>query len=181
MKRSGRTVALVIVGALFWILAVVHPLAFFRDREAALRERPKANVTPRIYTLLSEADGLQARLRSSEVIGYVSEGDFDLRVGGPLQGRYYLAQYALAPTLLRREEREQRVVEPARNPSGDSKPGRESSEGRSLQPQSPELVLACFRHPRQLETFLAETDRTSVLALSPNVALTLTLAVSQGD
>ena len=158
MKRSGRSIALAVVGLLFWSLAIVHPFEFHRARKAALRAQPTATVTPRIYTLLSQAKRLQDRLRSSEIIGYVSEGEVDLRVGGPLQGRYYLAQYALAPTLL------DLGVELERD--------RDSSLDASGQAVSHDLVLACFRQPRQLETFLVAESRQSVLVVSPNVALT---------
>lgn len=166
VKRSGRPIALAVVGALFWILAVAHPWVYLRAREVALREQPESNVTPRIYTLLTQAEALHDRLRSSETIGYVSEGEFDLRVGGPLQGRYYLAQYALAPTLLDLD------VELDRDRGGDLDASRDSSAGPSGHSAPHELVLACFRLPRQLKTFLDDESRQSILALSPNVSLT---------
>jgi hypothetical protein len=162
VKRSGRLIALSVVCALFWILALAHPWVYVRARDEVLREEPRSNVTPRIYTLLSQAEVLRDRLQSSETIGYVSEGELDLRVGGSLQGRYYLAQYALAPTLLDPDP----LHDPTEDPSGPS--------GHSV---SHELVLACFRHPRQLKTFLADESRQSILTLSPNVALTR----DQGD
>jgi hypothetical protein len=154
VKRSRRPIALAVVGALFWMLSVAHPWVYLRAREVVLREQPGSNVTPRIYTLLSQAEALRDQLQGSETIGYVSEGEFDLRVGGPLQGRYYLAQYALAPTLLDLDA----VDDPTPGPSGHS--------------VSHELVLACFRHPRQLKTYLADESRQSLLTLSPNVSLT---------
>ena len=81
VKRSRRSIALAVVGALFWMLAVAHPWVYLRAREAVLREQPGSNVTPRIYTLLSQAEALRDRLQGSETIGYVSEGEFDLLVG----------------------------------------------------------------------------------------------------
>lgn len=152
MKRSGKTIALAVVGALFWVLAVAHPWVYLRARDEALHKQPDSNATPHIYTLLSQDRALQERLQATDVIGYASEGEIDTRVGGPLQGRYYLAQYALAPTLL----------------ALASKPDR----GPGNPAFSHDLVLACFRHPRQLDAFLIDSSRQSILSVAPNVALT---------
>lgn len=162
MKQSGRSIALVVTGLVLWCLAVAHPIVFARARAAVLRENPDANVTPRIFTLLSQAEALRDRLRSVETVGYVSEGEVDLRVGGPLQGRYYLAQYALAPTLLDAGDTLER---------GDGSGRDELAEALSR-----DLVLACFRAPGQLDAFLVENSRQPVLSVSPNVALTQALA-----
>jgi hypothetical protein len=80
VKRLGQSFALVLAGVLFWGLAVVHPSSFWQAREGVLREEPERNAIPRIYQLLSQADRLRARMRTSEVIGYVSEGEIDTRV-----------------------------------------------------------------------------------------------------
>ncbi|MEO1912491.1 MAG: hypothetical protein ABGW98_01445, partial [Myxococcales bacterium] len=68
----------------------------------------------------------------------------DVRVGGPLQARYYLSQFALAPLLLELESEE----------------------------AAHELVLANFQTKRELTTYLEATSRRVVVTVNDSVALT---------
>jgi len=148
VKAFGQPTALAVLGALLWLLAVAHPWVFLQTRDAELRAHPVPNEAMRFVAALSEARSLRDQLLDRGVVGYVSEGAIDTRVGGPLQWRYYLAQYALAPSLLDHEI---------------------GLPGEAL---FYEFVLACFGHPRQLEAFLIKQSREAIVSVAPNVALT---------
>lgn len=101
--------------------------------------------------LLSNSTALRERLKNQTVVGYVSDGPIDVRVGGPLQQFYYLSQFALAPVLLDHE--------------GDI-------DDDIKDAGAPEYTLAFFRSPARLDTFLAEHSHLVVTSIAPNLALT---------
>lgn len=95
MKVFGQPIASAVLGALLWFLAVIHPWVFLQTGDPELRERPESNEARHLVVVLSSARTLGAHLLDKEVVGYASEGSIDVRVGGPLQWRYYLARMHL--------------------------------------------------------------------------------------
>lgn len=89
--RAGVAVALLLT------MALLHPLSWLKRRDGMAAAR---TVSMRHYIeMLSESETLRDRLRSVEVIGYESGAPIDTRTGGIEQLRYYLAQFALTPTV----------------------------------------------------------------------------------
>jgi hypothetical protein len=83
--------------ALLLTMALLHPLSWLKRRDGMAAAR---TVSMRHYIeMLSESETLRDRLRSVEVIGYESGAPIDTRTGGIEQLRYYLAQFALTPTV----------------------------------------------------------------------------------
>lgn len=148
MKLFGQPIALTVVGTLLWLLAVAHPWNFLQTRDTELREPPVSNTAMHLVAVLSGARPLGDQLLDKEVVGFASEGVIDIRVGGPLQLRYYLTQYALAPTLFDHDI---------------GSPGEEASH---------EFVFAYFLLPSQLNAFLIEQSRQTIVSVAPNIALT---------
>jgi hypothetical protein len=83
--------------ALLFTMALLHPLSWLKGRDGMAAAR---TASMRHYIeMLSESETLRDRLRSVEVIGYESGAPIDTRTGGVEQLRYYLAQFALTPTV----------------------------------------------------------------------------------
>jgi hypothetical protein len=85
------------IAVLLWLLAVVGPAY-----ESRHRLESEAHVDPGAHyvAIIANHPQLSDALRDRDVIGYVSDEEIDIRVGGPAQARYYLSQFALAPVLL---------------------------------------------------------------------------------
>lgn len=150
MKVLGQPVIFVAVAASFLLLAVAHPMSFLQARHAALDGRtigssPRTAAARYVEDYVA-SDAFRAAVQGEESIGYVSEAPIDVRVGGPLQARYYLAQFALAPLLLELE------------------PNQGGPEHR--------LVLANFQTARELEGYLERQSREVVVSINDSIALT---------
>ena len=153
MKVLGQPVALIVAAALLLLLAISDPLFWLHARNAAASattgEQSRPNPVAQYVAMLSESEPLRAALRDHEVIGYVSESDVDVRGDSSDQAaRYYLSQFAVAPVLV--------------------------ELGSSSEQRAPDraLVLAAFRLPQQLAEFLGEDERSAVVSLNANIALT---------
>jgi hypothetical protein len=120
-------------------------MTYLQTRHAALDGQEPPRVAAQYVEAFAAAGDLRAALIDEETIGYVSEAAIDVRVGGPLQARYYLSQFALTPLLLE--------LEP---------------EGAAQHP----LVLANFETARELNEFLAAESRQIVISIGDGIALT---------
>lgn len=148
MKILGQPASWVVFAIVVWALSIAHPMTYLQSRHVALNGSPPDRATAEYAAAFGRSEALAAALRGKRVIGYVSESPIDVRVGGPLQARYYLSQYALAPVLLELET-------PSRAPSAGH-----------------EFVLANFQNEVELEQYLARTSRRIVASISGSVALT---------
>lgn len=147
MKAFGKHAAVLVVVALFWLLAFSHPFFFLLAREEARRASPTSNAAEQYVSRLEGSKALGRELKDQASIGYVSEAPIDVRVGGALQARYYLAQFALAPVLLELEG---------------------SPEGPA---GAHHLVLGSFQQPAELSAHLTRTSREIVVSVSERAAL----------
>ena len=147
MKHPGRRVALAAVAGLLWLATLIPPALFSWNHRPNSRAASKSSGAMRFVEILADNRALADRLLEEDVVGYVSEDAIDVRVGGPQQARYYLSQYALAPTLLDLE----------------ADPSREASAHES--------TLACFHEPARLAAFLAAHAQRIVVAVAPGIAL----------
>ena len=147
MKAFGQQAAVLVVVALFWLLAFSHPIFFLLAREEAREASPASNAVEQYVSRLEGSEALGHELKDQASIGYVSEAPIDVRVGGPLQARYYLAQFALAPVLLELED---------------------GTEG----PTGPhDLVLGSFQQPAELSAHLRRNSREIVVSVGERAAL----------
>jgi len=97
MSGQSENRAVSLFAGLIFLLAAAGPL-FELQRAATTPDRPDPVAT--YVARLSGHVGLREAIREYEAIGYIAEEEIDIRVGGPAQARYYLAQFALAPVLL---------------------------------------------------------------------------------
>ena len=147
MKAVGKHAAVLAVVALFWLLAFSHPFIFLLAREEAREASPRRSTAEQYVSRLEGSEALGHELKDEASIGYISEAPIDVRVGGPLQARYYLAQFALAPVLLELEGS-------AEGPTG-----------------AHHLVLGSFQQPAELSAHLTRTSREIVVSVSEQAAL----------
>ena len=144
MRVLGQPVVLLAVAALIWLLAVAHPIAFLQSRQVALHGEDFVSAAALYVAAYGDPQVIHDATAGHEVIGYVCEEPIDVRVGGPLQARYYLSQFALAPLLLELETTE----------------------------SSHEFVLANFQTASALGAFLRKESRRIVVSINETVALT---------
>lgn len=152
MTSPPLNIASLVAAGAFWLLAIIAPMNSIlgTDAHAELGADAASQYVAALSQARSQSQTLRAALEQYPVIGYASEAPIDTRVGGPEQARYYLAQYALAPTLLE--------LEPA-TPA-------------AKQDEEHDVVLANFLRPEQLATYLAMQNREVVVAVNDRIALT---------
>ena len=144
MSVLGRPLSLLVFAMLLLLLAIAHPITFLQARHAALDGQSFVSAAALYVERYENAQAIRDAARGHESIGYVCEAPIDVRVGGPLQARYYLSQFALAPLLLELESEE----------------------------AAHELVLANFQTKRELTTYLEATSRRVIVTVNDSVALT---------
>ena len=146
MKILGQPIAFAITAMVLFLLAVMHPIVWLMTQQAAGRDGSEPHAAARYIALLEGSGIVREKLHGQEVIGYASEAEVDIKTGGPVQARYYLSQFALAPVLVELE----------------SAPATSDAE----------FVLANFEFPGQLRSYLIEQSRRAVVPLNDYVALT---------
>jgi hypothetical protein len=151
MRVLGQPAALIVSATLLALLALAHPLVWLQGRNAATMNaggQIPSDPAAQYVTQLSQSQPLRAALRDHEVIGYISESEIDVRGDGSGQARYYLTQFALAPVLVE--------LESAREQGAPDR----------------DLIFAAFERPEQLNQFLREHARETVVSLTSGIALT---------
>jgi hypothetical protein len=152
MKPLPLSIATLAVAGAFWLLAIIHPVNVLlgADAQAANDADAASLYVAALSQAHSPSQSLREALEQYPVIGYASEAAIDTRVGGPEQARYYLAQFALAPTLLELE----------------------AEATRTTQRKEHDIVLANFLRPEQLVTYLRLQEREVVVSVNDRIALT---------